>query len=108
MWSIPITMDEHIKIKEDLNIMTIPEKIMVAVATIKNVDRTIFTKNDIRLIMELKPEQWNVYGCVFQGMITEPKRGPRIPYFLNVFKRVSHGHYILTDHGKEQIKKFVR
>jgi hypothetical protein len=87
--------------------MTIAEQIVQAVATlINNEGKTVFTREEVREKLNIDRDRWlRSYSPIFQGMRAAPSgKGPNPgEKYKNVFDRVEHGKYQLTEYGKTLI-----
>jgi len=92
------------------NIITHTEEIMRAVAIlIKKEGKNTFGRREIRDQIGIKHDKWMLgYTAIFQGMRSDhPGKAPNVgKKFKNVFRRIEHGVYILTDYGKQLLKEF--
>ncbi|MDR3502176.1 MAG: hypothetical protein P4L79_06285 [Legionella sp.] len=104
------------KIKEPMidiqsNSTTIPEKIVYSVASIVRSElNKKFTREDVKLAAGISSDVWNSsYNPTFQGMrIDQPGGVTSVNVkYKKVFQRVARGVYMLTDEGKEIIKKIT-
>lgn len=83
--------------------MTHAEQIIEAVTWLVKEDKNaIFTRDEIRIQAKISREDWNAsYSPTFQAMRSDhPGGAPPIgAKHKNVFKRISHGKYILAEYG---------
>ena len=87
--------------------MTHAEEIMQAVAVLVKSGRIPFSRRDVRNHLGLDREEWNYsYDPIFQGMREQPGEAPKVDErFKGVFRRVSHGRYVLTPKGERLARK---
>lgn len=90
--------------------MTHAEQIMAAVAQLTEVQGfTGFSREDIRRGIGIASDTWlNGYAAIFQGMrVDQPGGAPAVgERFSGTFRRVRHGHYVLTPKGKQLAVEF--
>ncbi len=90
--------------------MTIPEKIMKAVAVLVFQEgKTQFTREEIRQKIGVEREQWDAsYSPTFQGMrADQPGGAPHVgARFEGAFRRVRYGVHMLTDYGERLLSEF--
>lgn len=87
------------------------ERIMNAVAHLINLGRDNFTRREVRDQIRMPHEEWmSSYTAIFQGMRSDQPGGA--PYvgkkYQNVFERIDHGLYKLTDYGRQIVAEFDR
>jgi len=89
--------------------MTHAEEIARAVASLIKKKKIPFARMDIRDELGLSPKGW-LYGytAIFQGMrVDQPGGAPDVGLkFEGIFKRVSHGLYVLTEYGEELVEEY--
>ncbi len=85
--------------------MTHAEQILYAVSLLADgQELAAFSREEIRHQLGIPREEWNAsYSPTFQAMRADhpggaSKIGAR---FHNIFRRVSHGRYVLTDYGRQ-------
>ena len=85
--------------------MTHAEQIMKAVAALVELEgRHVFTRDQVRKGIGVTRDRWMAgYTAIFQAMREDhPGGAPPIgPRWKGVFRRVSHGEYVLTPRGRE-------
>ena len=89
--------------------MTHAEEIMRAVAVLTKRRRVEFSRREIRDQLRIDKEEWNRrYDPVFQGMRELPGKAPKVDRrFTKVFRRISHGRYVLTERGSNLPKNLI-
>jgi tetratricopeptide (TPR) repeat protein len=89
--------------------LTGPERIAIAVALLmQEADVITFTRDDVRRALGVSRETWMAsLTSIFQAMREdEPGGAPKInPRYRGLFRRVSHGNYVLTDRGARVIMR---
>jgi tetratricopeptide (TPR) repeat protein len=89
--------------------LTGPERIAIAVARlVQEADVVTFSRDDVRRALGISRQAWmSSLTSIFQAMREdEPGGAPAInPKFRGLFRRVSHGNYILTDKGAGVINR---
>lgn len=90
--------------------MTHAEEIMRAVASLMQQEgKLIFTRDEVRRQIGVTRDRWQSgYTATFQGMRSDHPGGapPTKVRFREVFRRVEHGEYALTDHGRQVLPEF--
>ena len=88
--------------------MTHAEEIMRAVAVLTKRRRVEFSRREIRDQLRIDKEEWNRrYDPIFQGMRELSGEAPKVDErFRRVFRRISHGRYVLTERGVQLAKEF--
>jgi hypothetical protein len=82
------------------------EQILWAVGQLVAQGQGVFTKLEIREILQVEGAKFNaVYGPCFQGMRTDqPGGAPKVrKEFKGVFRQVQHGVFCLTEYGQQLI-----
>jgi hypothetical protein len=90
--------------------MTHAEQILSAAYELLNHGKTSFTREDIRILLGINRKEWTAsFSPIFQGMrADQPGGAPSVgKQFQNVFIRIGHGIYILSEHGKAIITEEV-
>jgi hypothetical protein len=87
------------------------DEILGAVANLTCQDRHIvFTRQEVRDHLGIDSKTWlQSYTPIFQGMRADQPGGApgvRTPY-KNVFRRIDHGRYVLTDVGEQRAREYV-
>ena len=88
--------------------MTHAEQIFRAAVIVSRRNNGIFTRKKVRDELGLTQEEWmSGYTAIFQGMRDDHPGGAPDPgrRFRNVFHRVAHGIYELTETGRQLAKE---
>ena len=84
------------------------QRILQAVAQLtQRSKKTVFTRDEVRQEAGISRDEWQSgYTAIFQGMrVDQPGAAPRVgEKYKGVFRRVSHGEYVLTEKGQELVR----
>lgn len=90
--------------------VTRADRVAGAAARVVRNGKKIFSRNDLRLELGLKPKEWNrSYDPNFQGMREHPGSAPIVGHDLKrIFRLIERGRHALTAHGRSVLMVGLR